>query len=136
MKKLILILTIVGTSIPSFAQDAFISQHSFNVGASILVLALVMLFVLTIMKRLLQDRIKNRIIEKGIPESLALSVLENTPKEDQNANLKWALILAGLGLGLLLTYYTQPIGIHSLAILTFCLSASFLAYFFYIKSSK
>ncbi len=135
MKKLILILTIVGFASTAHAQDSLMSQHTFNICASILVLGLVMFFILTIMKRLLEYRIKNRIVEKGIPESIAMSVLENSPKEDRNANLKWALILAGLGVALFFIHHTQPLGIHSLSILAFCLSASFLSYFFISKSS-
>lgn len=135
MKKLILFLSISGVASAAHAQDGFISQHSFNVCASILVLGLVLIFILTMLRRVLEHRIKNRIIEKGIPESIALSVLQTNPKEDRNANLKWAMILAGFGLGLSLIHFTQPLGIHSLAILSFCISASFLGYFFFIKSS-
>ncbi len=136
MKKLILILTIVGFASTAHAQDSFISQHTFNICASILVLGLVMLFILTVMKRLLEHRIKNRIVEKGVPESIAMSILEVSPKEDRNANLKWALILAGLGIALFFIHHSQPLGIHSLSILAFCLSASFLGYFFISKSSN
>lgn len=136
MKKLILILTIVGFASTAYAQDSLISQHTFNICASILVLGLVMLFILTVMKRLLEHRIKNRIVEKGVPESIAMSILEVSPKEDRNVNLKWALILAGLGIALFFIHHSQPLGIHSLSILAFCLSASFLGYFFISKSSN
>ncbi|WP_028667296.1 hypothetical protein [Runella zeae] len=136
MKKLILILTIVGFASTAHAQDSLMSQHTFNICASILVLGLVMLFILTVMKRLLEHRIKNRIVEKGVPESIAMSILEVSPKEDRNVNLKWALILAGLGIALFFIHHSQPLGIHSLSILAFCLSASFLGYFFISKSSN
>ncbi len=138
MKKLILILTIVGFASTAHAQDqdSLMSQHTFNICASILVLGLVMLFILTVMKRLLEHRIKNRIVEKGVPESIAMSILEVSPKEDRNANLKWTLLLAGLGIALFFIHHSQPLGIHSLSILAFCLSASFLGYFFISKSSN
>jgi hypothetical protein len=95
-----------------------------------------MLFILTVAKRIMDYRLKNKIIEKGIPENIISSILQTNPKEDRNLNIKWFAILSGLGIGLIIVNYTQPLGIHSLAIMAISISTSFLGYFFYLKHSE
>jgi hypothetical protein len=92
-----------------------------------------MLFILAIMKRVLENRVKNKIIDKGVSENLAASILQSDPAESTNSNFKWFAILAGLGVALTIIYYTQPLGIHSLAIMAFCLAAAFLGYFIFLR---
>lgn len=94
-----------------------------------------MLFILTVLKRVVDFRLKNKIVEKGIPENIVASILQTNPKEDRNMNIKWFAILAGLGVAFTLINFTLPLGIHSLAIMAFCIAASFLGYFFFIKYS-
>jgi hypothetical protein len=84
----------------------------------------------------MEYRLKNKIVERGIPENVASSILQTNPKEDRNTNIKWAAILAGLGAGFTIIYYTLPLGIHSLAIMAFSVAASFLSYFFFLKQSE
>jgi hypothetical protein len=88
------------------------------------------------MKRVLDHRIKKRIVEKGIPESIASAVLQTNSKEDGNSNIKWFAILTGIGMALTIIHYTLPLGIHSLAIMAFCVAGSFLGYFFFNKYSE
>jgi hypothetical protein len=95
-----------------------------------------MLFILTIMKRIVDFRLKSKIVEKGIPENIVSSILQTNPKEDRNINIKWFAILAGLGAAFVIIKFTLPLGIHSLAIMAFCIAASFLGYFFFIRSSE
>jgi hypothetical protein len=113
-----------------------LNEDVFNICATIFVVALVMIFILSVIKKILAHKLKNKIIEKGIPEALAASVLRQNPDEDQHANIKWFAILTGLGIGLTIVHYTLPLGIHSLAILSFCIAAAFLGYFFFIRSAK
>jgi hypothetical protein len=40
-----------------------------------------------------------------------------------------------LGAGLMIVNYTQPLGIHSLAIMAFSISLSFLGYYFFIRQA-
>jgi hypothetical protein len=108
----------------------------FNVCATIFVVGLFMIFILGILKRIMDFRLKNKIVEKGIPENLVSSILQTHPQENRNINVKWFAILTGLGAGLTIIYYTLPLGIHSLAIMAFCIAASFLGYFFYLKQSE
>lgn len=106
------------------------SPEAFRISASILVVVLFMVFILLILKHIFDFRLKNKIVDNGIPENIIASILQTKPKEDGNVNLKWAFILAGLGVAFIIIYYTQPLGIHSLAIMSLCIAASFLGYYF------
>jgi hypothetical protein len=101
-----------------------------------LVVGLFMWFVLTIIKQIMNYRLKNKVIEKAIPEQIVTSLFETDGKEHKNANIKWFAILTGIGVGLTIVYYTLPLGIHSLAIIAFCMAASFLSYFIFLKRTE
>ena len=139
MKKTINITAIIATPFVANAQNInspAIDKEIFNVCATIFVLGLFMIFILVILKRIMEYRLKNKIVEKGVPENIISSILQPNSKEDRNINIKWFAILAGVGAGLTIIYYTLPLGIHSLAIMAFCIAASFLGYFFFLKQSE
>ena len=110
-----------------------VPENVFNAVASIFTAGLFMLFILAILKRILDNRLKNKIIDKGIPENIVSSILQTNPKEDRNLNIKWFAILTGLGIGLTIINYTLPLGFHSLAIMAFSIAASFLGYYLFAK---
>ena len=116
-------------------QNTQLDHEVFNICATIFVVALFMIFILTILKRVLEYRLKNKIVEKGIVENVASSILQTGTNENRHINIKWFAILAGMGAGLTIVNYTQPLGIHSLAIMAFSISLSFLGYYFFIKQS-
>lgn len=138
MKKIINIAAVTATPIIANAQNNTqgIDRETFNACAVIFVLGLFMIFILSILKRIMDYRLKNRIVEKGIPENIASSILQTNPKENRNTNIKWFALLAGIGAGLTIIYYTLPLGIHSLAIMAFCIAAGFLGYYFFLKQSE
>lgn len=139
MKKIISIAAVISTPFVVNAQDTKapdIYNPIFNVCATIFVVGLFMIFILAILKRFMDYRLKNKIVEKGIPENVASSILQINPKEDRNINIKWFAILAGLGVGFTIIYYTLPLGIHSLAIMAFSVAVSFLCYFFFLSQSE
>lgn len=139
MKKIINITLIVAAPVVANAQsgNSFrMDEDVFNVCATIFVVGLFMIFILGITKRIMDYRIKNKIVEKGIPENIASSILQTSPNENRNINIKWFALLAGIGIGLTIIYYTLPLGIHSLAIMSFCVAASFLGYYFFLKQSE
>ena len=139
MKKFVCITTVIGT--PFFVsaqniQSPAIDKEVFNICATIFVVGLFMLFILQILKRTMDYRLKNKIVEKGVSENIASSLLQTNPKEDRNSNIKWFAILTGLGAGLTIIYYTLPLGLHSLAIMAFSIAAGFLGYFLFLKWSE
>jgi hypothetical protein len=109
---------------------------AFRAFTSILVLALFMIFILTVMKRIFEYRLKNKVVDKGISENIISTILQKNTGEDKHINIKWFALLTGVSAGLTIVYYTQPLGIHSLAIMSFCIALSFLGYFFYLKKSE
>ena len=92
--------------------------------------------ILMLIKMILDSRLKHKLIEKGASESIVSQLLQpfTRDKENRNVNIKWFCILAGLGTGLALTDFFQPLGIHSLAMMSFSLSASFLGYYLFTKN--
>jgi drug/metabolite transporter (DMT)-like permease len=112
------------------------SGEMFRIIATIFVILIFMFFILNIMKRVFEHRLKNKIVDKGITENIAQSLLETKKAEDKNVNIKWFALLAGLGIGLTGVNYTQPLGYHSLAIMAFSISLSFLGYYLFIRNNK
>ena len=97
---------------------------------------LVTSFFLNIIRSFLDSKLKNRLIERGTTENVVSQLLQPLKKDNKLEPFKWFSILAGIGLGLSLINFTQPMGIHSLAIMSFCLAASFLGYYYFSKKSQ
>lgn len=137
MKKLTNLAFIIAMPLFTQAQGTTqgIDRDIFNICATIFTMGLFMIFILAVIKRILDYRIRNRIVEKGIPENLASSLIQSNPKENRNSNIKWFALLTGLGSGLIIIHYTEPVGIHSLAIMAFCMAASFLGYYFFLQKT-
>ena len=144
MKK---ILAIIAASLMGYmvnAQDngqpVYLMRYDsemFQIAATIFVVGMFMYFIITIMKRIFEHKLKNKIVDKGISENIAHSILETKTTEDNKyANVKWFAILAGIGLGLTGVNYTQPLGFHSLAIMAFSISLSFLGYYLFIRNAE
>jgi Na+-transporting NADH:ubiquinone oxidoreductase subunit NqrB len=89
--------------------------------------------LLTFLKIVLNHRLKGKMIEKGASDSVVAQLLQTDQKTNKFTALKWSVVLGSIGIGLLLVQQFPPFGIHSLAILSFCVSAAFLAYYFLIK---
>ena len=138
MKK---VITIIAAGLVSFTVNAQgnldmeFSPEVFKIVATIFVLGMFMYFIINIMKRIFEHRLKNKIVDKGISENIAQSILASQTTEDNKyANVKWFAILAGIGIGLTGVNYTQPLGFHSLAIMAFSISLSFLGYYLFTRN--
>ena len=138
MKKLITIIVAVLSCIAANAHenDRRYNEEMFQVGGAIFAVGLFMLFIINVLKRILEYRLKNKIIDKGISETVASSILQANSGENKNANIKWFSILAGIGIGLICVNYTQPLDFHSLAIMAFSISLSFLGYYFFTRTTE
>ena len=136
MKKVFSIIGIIVTPCLAHAQGGLlpeINMEVFRICSSIVVVGLFMLFILAIMKYVINYKLKNRIVDRGVPENVAASILQTNTKENLNSNIKWFAILTGVGTGLTIVYYTLPLHIHSLAIMAFSIGASFLGYYLFLK---
>ncbi|MCC6287976.1 MAG: hypothetical protein IT249_08825 [Chitinophagaceae bacterium] len=139
MKKIISIATVIATPFFVNAQNTntpAIDKEIFNICATIFVVGLFMIFILVILKKIIDYRLKNKIIDKGIPENVISSILQTNPKENRNSNIKWFAILTGLGIGLTIINYTLPLGFHSLAIMAFSIATGFLGYYLFARYSE
>lgn len=136
MKRFLIVTALLASTTVVKAQSI---SHGINGGefmrvlAVLTVMVIIALFILTFLKYILESRLKNRIIEKGITENLATSILQTTKKDDKLQTIKWFCLLASLGAGLMWVYYTLPLDIHSAAIMAFSLSLGFLGYYFIQK---
>ena len=139
MKKIITITAAGLVCFTANAQDGSAMEFRpevFRTVAVIFVVGMFMYFIINIIRRIFDHRLKNKIVDKGISENIANSILSTSHGENGNVNIKWFSILAGLGIGLMGVNYTQPLGFHSLAIMAFSISLSFLGYYFFTRNSE
>jgi hypothetical protein len=139
MKKIITIATVCSVSFTADAHDSGFeyNEEIFQVATAIFVVGMFMYFIINIIKRIFEHRLKNKIVDKGISENIAQSILETKATGDSKyANVKYFAILAGIGIGLTGVNYTQPLGFHSLAIMAFSISLSFLGYYLFIRNTE
>lgn len=141
MKRIIFVILVLAGSLSAHAQEVSFGQglalnmEAFRIIATIVVLVLIMTFILNMFKKIFDYRLKNKIVDRGIPQEATASILRTEQVDNKNAPVKWFALLAGLGLGLTIVNYTLPLGIHSLAIMSFSLAFSFLGYFVFLKRS-
>lgn len=138
-----LIMTAAGlvSSVAGHAQDKDpyvimnYNRDIFQICSTIFVVGMFMYFIIVVMNKIFEHRLKNKIVDKGITETVAQSILQTkSAEESKTANIKWFSILAGIGIGLTGVNYTQPLGFHSLAIMAFSISLSFLGYYLFIRN--
>ena len=90
-------------------------------------------FILTVFRQMLDYRLKRRMLEKGVSDELATHFLRPTTKDTKAQIMKWFIIFLSIGAGFIFINLTLPLGIHSLAILCFCIAFGYLAYYFFLK---
>lgn len=138
MKKSLVIVALLFTALVANAQGDYqiIDREMMRVVAVLTVMVLIIVFILTFLRYILESRLKHRIIDKGITENLATSILQNTKKDDKLQTIKWACLLASTGAGLMAVYYTLPMDVHSFAIMAFSTSIGYMAYYFFLKQHQ
>lgn len=138
MKKIYTTIAALLTVLVAGAQpddkfsDGALKFESLHIFAAFANIALFASAIYIFVKLLLDNRIKNKLLDKGAPDDLAVQLLQPAFKNDKTITIKWVCILTGLGTGLLIANYTQPLGIHSLAIMCLSLAASLLGYYIFI----
>lgn len=117
-------------------QDQEFVFHFHNASVFLLGAYIVSRFILSLIKSILDYRLKSRMIERGVSEVLAKQFVGSQKADLKNRAFKWFAILSGIGTGLIIIYSTQPVGLHSLAIMAFCVAIGFLAYYFFEKNQE
>jgi hypothetical protein len=143
MKKLFAHIIILVATVPVFAQNNPVTntpsdtvEPTAGIIFPVLFMAFLVFMLTILVKYFLDYRLKNKLIDRGMSEPLTAYLLDKNDREKQNEAIKLAILFCGIGLGLLLTYLTAPIHIHSLAMMAFSLGLSYLAYFFYLRRSN
>ena len=99
----------------------------------IFVIVLVMRFIVLILNKMLDHKLKNKIIDQGVSKDLASSILQTETNSEKHNNIKWFAILIATGIGLFITDQYSPLGIHSFGIMTISVAIGFLAYSLYLN---
>lgn len=146
MKKIILVSSVLLLSIAATAQQEpanydpfrdreFLSQL-IQISAVVLVVYLLSTFLLSIVRLFMDFRLKNKMIDKGASEFIVNQFLQPQTKDSRATAIKWAIIVAGIGIGFTLMIFFPPFGIHSVMIMSFCISLSFLCYYYFTRKTE
>ncbi len=101
---------------------------------TIFLIGLLVYLAISLVKYFLDHRLKNKLVDKGGAEYLSSLIQESNGISKNDDAIRSAILFCGLGVGLMITYFTLPIHIHSLAIMAFSIGLSYLGYFFYLKN--
>jgi hypothetical protein len=112
----------------SFVVDAW------HISATIFLLYLCFNFILELLQRNLDHRIKSKAIAAGSSETMVSLLLARRKKDLRRGALAWICVLLAIGVGLSIINVTLPFGLHSVAILAFSIGVGLLA--FYLISGR
>ncbi len=145
MKKTFATASAIITTIAASAQDnnfdpfkdrQFIFD-SLNICAVLLVIYIISNFIIRIIRQSLDFKLKNKIIDKGTGESIVAQIMKpETNREKRNYLLQWFFIMAAVALGFSIMSFSKPFGLHSLAIMAFCIAAGFGGYYFFTRETE
>jgi hypothetical protein len=139
MKKFLTLAAILFTSTVAFAQEdkePLINRQLIfdvlNICAIVTVIYLLSNWILQMMKTNLDYRLKSKILEKEPADNIVVQLVRPYKKDNENGKtiLQWFFILAGIGAGFTIINFTRPFGVHSLAIMAFCIAAGFAGYYY------
>lgn len=119
-----------------FPDGSTISRQFVDFVVIVLVIYLVIMFIVTLIKSRLDYRLKSKMIDKGVSEKTVEQYLQPHNQDAKNQSIKWFFLLAGGGIGLFVLNSFTPLGIHSIAIMSLCLSLSFLGYYIFLKRTE
>lgn len=139
MKKIHLLLFLTSVPVLASASDEYAKGDSLRqIVINLTVVAVIYLvsaFIIKVIKTLQAARLKNKILEKGVPDELAAALLQPDKNEARDQAIKFFLVLANMAAGFFLVGYFDPSMMVTLGIMSGCLALSFLFYFMYIKRS-
>lgn len=68
------------------------------------------------------------MIEKGISEDVAATILFTDPQMIQRQGLKWVILLLTASFGIFIVDRVQPLGLHSIGIMLASIAIGYMAY--------
>lgn len=138
MKLLIMSLISLLATFQAVAQNnsQITTEPNVEIILPILFISFLIFMIVSLVKYFFDYRLKNKVIDKGMTEQYSAYLFNNNGKDKQNEAIKLAILFCSIGLGLLLTYFSAPIDIHSLAIMALSLGLSYFAYFLYLRKNN
>jgi dolichol kinase len=141
MKKILFLLTPIFTALAANAQGYDPDKHKIipdkfiEIPILLLGIYLAATFILRIIKMILDNRLKYKLLEKGVSADVIKEFLQPAAKDTKNEVLKWTTLFVGLCVGLIVSYFFQPYGNHTVAIIAFSIAISFLVFYNFIYRS-
>ena len=143
MKKAILAAAILSSTIVANAQDKqepLIDRELVfdvvHICAVVLIIYLISSFILQLIRQNLDYRLKSKIIEKQTDEHVVGQLVPADKTNPVNSILQWFCTLLGIAIGFLIMTFTQPFGLHSLAIMAFSVAAGLGIYYLFTRRNK
>jgi FtsH-binding integral membrane protein len=143
MKKAIIAAAILTSTIAANAQDkqeplvdrelVFDMVH---ICAVVLVIYLISSFILQLIRQNLDYRLKSKIVEKETAENIVGQLAPSDKTNPANTILQWFCTLMGIAIGFMIMTFTQPYGLHSLAIMAFSVAAGLGTYYLFTRRNK
>jgi len=143
MKKAIIAAAMLTSAIAANAEDKpepLIDREMIfdltHICSVVLIIYLISSFILQLIRQNLDYRLKSKIVEKQ-PNDHVVGQLVSTDKTNPANNiLQWFCTLMGIAIGFLIMTFTQPFGLHSLAIMAFSVAAGLGIYYLFTRRDK
>lgn len=140
MKRIISILLLSAPAITANAQensylmgDKEISGEFMRSLVIITILFIFSSFILSLIRLILDNRLKKQMIDKGVPTEVIINMLPK--KNELTSTIRWFCLLTAISVGLLLIALFLPLGIHSVVIMGFSVAGGLLVYYFWAKKT-
>lgn len=138
MKSIITIAVLLTYAIAANAQtgsflpgDNEITRELLRSTVATIVLSIASGFILSLIRIILNDRLKKKMLEKGVPGEVIANMLPR--KNELTSAIKWFSILTAISVGLLVISFFPPAGIHSVIIMAFSVALGFLGFYYWAK---
>lgn len=140
MKKAVLFVTFLAGSVATYAQDKpepLVNRdllfNILNTVSMVFVVYLIANFIVRIVRYNFDYRLKSKIVEKQTEEAVVSQLVQPEKTNSRRLILQWFCTLLGIGIGFAIMTATQPLGLHSLAIMAFSVAAGLGTYYYFGK---
>jgi len=109
-------------------HETHIDSDVYRAVVVVFIILVFMKFILIVVQKFLDHRLKNEMIKKGISDDIASTLLHQHPKDTQEDGLKWVMLLLTSAVGIFIVNQTQPLGLHSISIMLASVGVGYMAY--------
>ena len=113
--------------------EARVDPDVYKAGIIIFLILLILSILVSTFRYFLDHKLKNKMLEKEISDELVKSILQQDPQSAKHQSMKWFLVLMATGIGLFITNFYLPLGIHSVGIMAISIALAFMIYAVYLN---